>query len=379
MNRIDITQPNGFPMQAETLGFMQSDYQSALNGLGRWFGTDKVIVSGLKRVGGSSQWSDGWIYLDGELIYFESGVPQPTFYIQTDVTSRANQSGVMVDRYFVKKARWGTSIVHPQHDFVGFERAQDVVSLQNVVGSITALDAAVILKGCMVTVGVGTISITAGFAVIDNSFYVVPTLNAAVSPQYLRVDNDSSFGVSYTGVMPSAGTFITFNPHTSQRYVDILSRQMAKPGEIKTLVALSDRFDNTGLGKWEYKGWAIANGVNGTVNLGGKTLFGYKVNDTNFDLDTTTEGGSSEVVLTTDNMPAHNHSINPSAPLGQGEFGLIQKSITGQLVTVSNADTADSGIEPNLRAAPQKIMLEGGNAPFDIIPPYRVVVFIQKI
>jgi microcystin-dependent protein len=374
MNNISFAQPDGFPLEADkTLGSMQADYQTAVRGLAAWFG-DMVIVSGLTPSGGAAL-SEGWIYLGGDLVHFESGAPQATFYIETTVTQKANQNGVLIDRYFVKKARFGTSVLHPQYNYSQLKRAVDVAALKQAVSKLAGLESAVILSGCAVDTVANTI--TEGVVFMDGNLYVAPAY-AGVFPVYLKPDTSVSSGIAYTTSQPSAGVYITFDSHTSQRYADIMRRVTACLGEIKMLTTLSDRFDNTGLGRWELKGWAICNGQNNTIDMKGRTVFGVNVVDSDFNINYNIDRGNKNVTLTIDNMPAHNHT-GGSGSVSAGSGGLVKRTTQGQTKTFDSADAIGSGNEPNIVDTPEHIPMQGGSLPFSILPPYRIIVFIQKI
>lgn len=108
MNYADFTTaPDGFPLESDaTLGFMQTAYSEAVRALAQLAGDDLVVVSGCIESG--SVMSDGWILLDGDLVFFEGGTISANFIIQEVATQKANQNGTLVDRYFVKKAVFGS-------------------------------------------------------------------------------------------------------------------------------------------------------------------------------------------------------------------------------------------------------------------------------
>jgi hypothetical protein len=374
MKRIDFSQPNGFPLEADaTLGFMQSDYQDAIKGMAGFFG-DNTIVSGLQITGGSV--SEGWILVDGELIFFPAGTYQPTFYIKQDVVSKANQNGALIDRYFTKTARWGTSSLYPQYSFAQLQRLQDYQRFQRAFSGIIGIESTVIISGCEVTVTGGDVAITAGMLYVNGEVFLSPALASPAFPVYLKQEGSN---MNWVSVEPVSGVFVAFDPYTSQHYKDVLSRHTALVDEIRTVVALSDRFDNTGLGKWNMLGWAVCNGANGTTNMQGRSLFG--LSETDADFADSVEGGGKNAELTLANMPSHNHhSTNTEGAVSPGEYGLIRKSTVGQSVTIANSvDAQDSGHEPDLRASPYKNYLQGNNQPFSVLPPYKVVLFIQRV
>lgn len=102
-------------------------------------------------------------------------------------------------------------------------------------------------------------------------------------------------------------------------------------------------------------GWHICDGEDGTLDLRGKFLFGanenYAVGD---------EGGEENVTLTISQMPRHDHGLYT-----QNGSDMNRAKIT---VTTSNATkTGDY------------TAYTGGSQPHNNMPPYRVVVWIQKM
>jgi len=246
-----------------------------------------------------------------------------------------------------------------------------IVSMLNPAG-----EAGVVVSGLVpfsINEGAGTLQISEGVALVGTDFHEVDAYSGTY-PVYI---NSSG---AWTTVQPS-GNFIEFDPHTSQRYVDVLRRAQAAEDELKMVVTDSEltEFDNTGLGRWRFKGWALANGLNGTVDLRGRFLVGYNdgasPGDTDYDTVGST-GGSKEHTLTIDEMPAHRHG---PATVSAGQDGLMRRSQVGENVTTSNTDTSQSGNEPDITEPPAPIPLTGGGEAHENRPPYRVVVYIQKI
>lgn len=220
-----------------------------------------------------------------------------------------------------------------------------------------------------INTGAGTLQISSGVALIGTTFHQVDAYSGTY-PVYINTSGE------WTTVEP-AGNYVEFDPYTSQRYIDVLRRAQAADGELKMIVTDSElsEFDGTGLGRWRFKGWALANSLNGTVDLRGRFIVGYHPSDADYD-EPGKFGGSKTHTLTIDEMPTHRHG--PST-IAQGESGLMRKSETGENVTISNTDTSQSGTEPDLTTAPAAIPQTGGGQAHENRPPYRVVVYIQKI
>ncbi len=74
MKSIDLTQPGGFPLTQERLGYLQQAYTEAINALGGVFinGAVPIRISGMSvsTSGGTTTVGDGFLYYNNELIRF---------------------------------------------------------------------------------------------------------------------------------------------------------------------------------------------------------------------------------------------------------------------------------------------------------------------
>lgn len=377
MNTISFDNPNGFPLEADaTLGFMQTDYQEAIRGLAGVVGVDLVIVSGMVDTG--SNVSDGWCLIDGDLVKFQGGPKTVNIVVNETVVEKANQDGTMYDRYYSKRAQFGSgTVVYP---YANFKRVENLVSVRSKMVAMLGEDG-VILTGCTassVNVGASTMNVSAGVVEIYNAFFDVPAYSGAY-PAYIN-----QTGQWVTSV--PAGPYIKFDPYTSQRLRSVMKRNASETGEIRMIAALSDRFDNTGLGKWEWLGWAICNGANGTVDMRSRFPVGYdnRTSDPGGNLwDNAYQtpgaaGGEKAHTLSIGEMPSHTHT-GGSGAVPSGQYGLVRRSFSGASSTVTATDSSGSGNEPDVLQPPQHIPAEGGGLPHENRPPFRVVVYIQKL
>lgn len=378
MNYADlVTAPNGFPLEADaTLGFMQSDYQSAIRGIAAAFAGNGVIVSGMVEAG--TVVSDGWIYIGDDLVRFQGGTKTANFYIEQVKVQKANQSGTLYDRYTTKTAKFGSG--RGAVAYSSLIRLESVFGLQSRLIDALTPEPNVVLSGCLVSAvntGASTLGISAGTAIINRRFVVTSGYTGGY-PAYL----------TETGqwVNTAPANFIRFDPHCSQRLADVQRRAGAATGEIKMMAVLSDRFDNTGLGKWEQTGWAVCNGANGTADLRSRFPVAYdpRITDPGGNLWSSAyntpaaTGGEKAHTLTLSEMPVHNHT-GGSGAVAANASGLMRRSQTGENVTVGSPDNFGSGTEPDITASPTHIPNDGGGSAHENRPPFLVVVFIQKI
>lgn len=271
MNYADFeTQPDGFPLESDaTLGFMQSNYQDAIRALCQIVnGDNSTIITGVEEVGGSV--TDGWIWHDGDLIFFQGGTKSTYFIVEEVATQKANSNGTLVDRYFTKVAKFGTG--PDQVPYTLLDRINDIRLIMSTlfqVGAAGPFGGWLVLDGLTPTGSpAGSTGIFSGSVMYNGRRFSAPAYGSAVSegsPIYLTKDGE--WTATYNA------DHLKFSPYTSRRVADVFRRNQAKDGEIvwvdSDINDITDRFDGTGLGKWEWEGWAIANGNNGTTDRTG--------------------------------------------------------------------------------------------------------------
>jgi len=124
-------------------------------------------------------------------------------------------------------------------------------------------------------------------------------------------------------------------------------------------------YTSSGQGKGPLRGWAIADGRNGTDNLSGRFVVARDPSRADYDTVGKT-GGLDEVTLTLAQMPSHNHTNGPFNRL---------LSVTGQR-TVSAADNSNN--EPDLVFSGIMQSAGGGQA-HENRPPFYVLAARQWI
>lgn len=368
MNNINFAVGNGFPLEANTLNFMQSDYQNAVKGIAKMVG-NMTILAGLEQSGNTL--TEGWIVINDELIKFEAGTPTSSFYIQETVSQKANSNGVLIDRYFVRTAKFGTS-VGTNYVFADLKRVTGLELLSRAFSSSFAENA--IISGCNFSYnsGSGVWAVTPGLACINGEILTVPAYSSQASAYIVK---DATFTAKWVTALPSV-SFILFNNKGSSQYLSYIQNRLMSPvGEIKMLSnEYATLFDNTGLGLARFHGWAICNGANGTIDFGGRFPMG-------FDQDNAVGnyGGDSQIEIGINNMPSHNHSGGASGDVPSGDYGLVQRSIAGASVTAASVDANGSGTEPNIKSVPQNILYQGDGEPIEFKPLFVSLLFIQRI
>ena len=65
MNRIDFSYTGGFPLETDTLDFLQKSMTGPINAL-TWLGGDNYIISGITDDGHHT--TDGWVVISGEIL-----------------------------------------------------------------------------------------------------------------------------------------------------------------------------------------------------------------------------------------------------------------------------------------------------------------------
>lgn len=127
-------------------------------------------------------------------------------------------------------------------------------------------------------------------------------------------------------------------------------------GETKEVVmtngVYATKFDGTGLGLLEYKGWAVMNGNNGTVNDAGRTVIAY--------------GTGYTTMGATDGEVEHTLTIAETPKLASTDAVVVSVAGGGSVALAAGTQ--------------QQISLQNGNdEPHNNMQPYVVRLRIQKI
>jgi hypothetical protein len=118
MDKINFDQPGGFPIETETLDFMQQSYSLLLNKLGQLAG-DLSIIDGCVTTG--STVSDGMVFVNGELLPFVGGFEQPNVIIVEDTELREFEDTELRTVFYKRYATFGTATTsYPWADFAEF-------------------------------------------------------------------------------------------------------------------------------------------------------------------------------------------------------------------------------------------------------------------
>lgn len=270
MNYVDFfNAPDGFPLEADaTLGFMQTDYQEAIKGLAATAGSTfgNYILSGCQVTAGTA--APGWLMIAGEPVKFAGGIVAESVIIQETVVQKANQNAELYDRYTTKLAIFGTG--PGQISWAGLDavRVPTNSSLSIADGLIARSGQLqgnwIILNGLQVNSG-GT-GLTSGTAWhLGNYLFNIPALNvlpSEASPWYLTTRGQWT-------ETPGGGA-LKFDPHTSVRQEAVSRRNHFPIGAIIWQVDGTINgafFEIGGLGKYDWEGWALCNGNNGTIDL----------------------------------------------------------------------------------------------------------------
>lgn len=138
MNRIDLTNLGGFPLEQDTLKFMQDSYDDVQASVAALFG-DKAILSGVQVVGGNV--TNGWITYQGEILKFVGGAAGADVVIVETTQDAVFEDGATRPVYKTRYATIGTPGTFP---FTDLKPANVGVPVGTVVmwsGSVNAIPA----------------------------------------------------------------------------------------------------------------------------------------------------------------------------------------------------------------------------------------------
>lgn len=376
---IDFSHLGGFPFTQEMFAFMQEAYKQPLNAIAAAYG-NKIIISGVEDLGAT--YGDGWVIIDGVPMPFMGGLKAPNIVVETITGDETFGDGATRTVYFDKQAKSATVGGYPHSEFKRYKTdsinfndsdvvasAKAVKKLNDNMLSMLSFETAIILKGCLVTpLTVNTLSITAGVAMVDNTIIATPAYNGTY-PVYLKPD------ATFATVDPG-GARIKFDPHTSQRYADVLKRATTSSGEIKMFKTLSNRFDASGVGKWEMQGFKICDALQSRVPLGYDRRSSDPF-DNVFDWAHTmpgNTGGEKRAALYSSNLPS---SISVTIAGKMIKKGGTANGVVVLDVTPVGGESADPSY--GNKDVYTTINNPGGDQRHENRQPFLVVVYAERI
>ena len=151
--RIDCTNLGGFPLEQDTLEFMQKSYRPAFGAIAQLCG-NKTILYGVQLVAGS--YTDGWISYNGELIPFVGAVAAADVVITElpAATQAVFEDGTSRDVYFTKTATCGSAGAFPMSDLALLSSFKNIWKKDDL--RMCKKDAAYIVANFDATTGIGT-------------------------------------------------------------------------------------------------------------------------------------------------------------------------------------------------------------------------------
>lgn len=374
--KIDFSKLNGFGLTQYALDFLQIGSMADVGAIAKLFG-NKVILYGVEDQGANV--TDGYVIYNGELLPFVGGAKAPQVWVETINETELFGDSSLQTVYFTKRLRMGnvgefalTDLKKLKTDGFTIDdsdvlaSAKAVKKLYESILSMLQFEITIVLSGCNVTnVGAGTFDVSAGTVMIDNNIVKTAAYSGAF-PAYIKPDG------TIVSVQP-AGSFIKFDPYTSQRYADVLKRATTSVGEIKTFKVLSDRFDNNGIGKWEMLGFKISDDMQSRVMVGYDRRVadaGDNAWDTNHTM-VGNVGGEKKHQLTRDELPAESLGITG----GDGDPIKYGAAVNG----VSSDHRVRTDTNEQYGNLGWKTENLGQGQSHNNMQPYRIVVFAERI
>lgn len=132
MNKINFQQTGGFPLETDTLNYMQEAYKTlqAITGLGG----DNFILSGCIVAG--SNVGNGYIVINGEVLEFRGGVKQTNIIIREEIAQRPFENGQIKDVFFTRYAGFGTG--DGAINFDSLSRLKTLVQLKDLPTTVSS-------------------------------------------------------------------------------------------------------------------------------------------------------------------------------------------------------------------------------------------------
>lgn len=362
----DFTKLGGLHVYQDTLADMQDTYSMDADAVAAFIG-EHYVISGC--VDDGVNVSNGWIVVAGEKIPLVGAAKTAWLCMEDIVGDESYDDGNLKPFYYTRRAKFGVASTGPD-DFLyadlkrlpyGATSIGEYATLINkMLQGILQKEAEVILDGCLVTnitTGPDTCDISAGLVLFNAKLVQTPAYSGAY-PAYLKADGN------WVTAVPGAGLYITFEPHTSQRYINVLDRALTDVGEIKMFKTLSDRFDTgTGLGKWDKKGYKLMYSMQSRVPVG-LWFDGVAVADVTDANHTAANnaGGKKAETLLQNNLPA----------TMTFDINLVPHTGTGAPKGVTDGPSSSGNTPVALNNA-------GGGQPLNNQQPYRIIVYAERI
>lgn len=136
MNKINVQQTGGFPLETDTLNAMQNAYD-IFNSLGNII-APLAIVKGCEIVGNTV--ANGVVYIDGEVLEFRGGQAGATVIIREETKSKNFENGENKVVYLTRYATFGSSVQNINYQWVDFYRAQTIKQIEEKLNDKTAFE-----------------------------------------------------------------------------------------------------------------------------------------------------------------------------------------------------------------------------------------------
>jgi|GEM_PF-126640 len=125
MNRLNLTHEAGYPFDVNFLAFMQNAY-SLFNHLGSLAG-NFAIISGCEEVGNTI--SSGTVFINGELLPFESGAKSDTVFIKEITNEATFEDGFLRPLETIRTVAFGRSVPEKTFNWGHFKRVNNLQEL----------------------------------------------------------------------------------------------------------------------------------------------------------------------------------------------------------------------------------------------------------
>ncbi|TXI14614.1 MAG: hypothetical protein E6Q66_05800 [Pedobacter sp.] len=107
MNIIDFSHSGGFPLETDTLNFLQNGFIDPIKALTA-LGGNNYIISGVVETNGKV--SDGWVVINGEVLPFKGDFKQSTVIVTRTAKTAHFEDGSEHEVYFTRQAIFGTGL-----------------------------------------------------------------------------------------------------------------------------------------------------------------------------------------------------------------------------------------------------------------------------